>query len=122
MVILTKQLQKNTSMEKDFIATMTWQEFEARFTQFFNRIQEKAKENTPHQLPERVFLSKKEAAALLSVCPHTLDNNARAGNLTRHYIGSRVVYHIDEITALAKGRSDASIKKMNKGKQYEKTN
>ena len=50
------------------------------------------------------LLSKKQAAKLLGVCSSTIDNHARAGNLTRKYIGKSVRFSRDEVTKLAKGK------------------
>ena len=51
----------------------------------------------PNQL-----MNKKEAADLLSVSPSTIDNHARAGKLTRHYIGKSVRFRREEVLTLAK--------------------
>jgi len=50
------------------------------------------------------LLTKKQAAKLLGVCSSTIDNHARAGNLTRKYIGKSVRFLRDEVTKLAKGK------------------
>lgn len=39
----------------------------------------------------QAFVSKKQAARLLSCSPSTIDNHARAGRLARHYVGGKSV-------------------------------
>lgn len=39
----------------------------------------------------QAFVSKKQAARLLSCSPSTIDNHARSGKLTRHYVGGKSV-------------------------------
>ena len=66
------------------------------------------KENLPQQEPERPgpgeaqFLTKKQAAQKLGCSPSTIDNHARAGRLTRHYLGKKVVFKLEEVLALPK--------------------
>ena len=50
------------------------------------------------------YLSKKEAAELLSCSTSTIDNHARAGRLTRYYVGKIVRFRRDEVLALAQVR------------------
>jgi excisionase family DNA binding protein len=50
-----------------------------------------------------IHITKKDAARLLSVCPSTIDNAARAGKLKRHYVGKSVRFERDQVLAL---RSD----------------
>lgn len=48
------------------------------------------------------YVSKKEAARLVGVCPSTIDNAARRGQLKRHYIGKSVRFDRGQVMALAK--------------------
>lgn len=48
------------------------------------------------------FVSKRQAARLLSCSTGTIDNHARAGSLTRHYIGKAVRFDRQEVLSLAK--------------------
>lgn len=43
------------------------------------------------------YLSKKEAAKLWGCCTSTIDNYARRGVLTRHYVGSAVRFKRSEV-------------------------
>lgn len=47
------------------------------------------------------YVSKREAARLVSVCSSTIDNAARAGKLKRHYVGKSVRFLRSEVLALA---------------------
>lgn len=51
------------------------------------------------------LLTKRQAANLIGVCQSTIDNHARAGNLTRRYIGKAVRFSRDEVLNLAKGKT-----------------
>lgn len=46
------------------------------------------------------FLTKKEAATLLSCSPSTIDNYRRSGILKRHYIGSSVRFKRAELLSI----------------------
>lgn len=50
------------------------------------------------------LLTKKQAAGLLAVSCSTVDNYARAGRLTRHYIGKSVRFARGEVLGLASGK------------------
>jgi len=52
-----------------------------------------------------LYVSKKEAARLISVCPSTIDNAARAGRLRRHYVGKSVRFERSQVLGLAKGHT-----------------
>ena len=60
------------------------------------------------------YVSKREAARLLGVCPSSVDNAARRGDLKRHYVGKSVRFDRAQVLALAKvhtnhkQRSDAA--------------
>ena len=53
------------------------------------------KADAPH------YVTKQEAARLISVCPSTIDNAARAKKLKRHYVGKSVRFLRSEVLALA---------------------
>jgi excisionase family DNA binding protein len=65
--------------------------------------------HTGNELPSgeagSAFISKREAARLLSCSPSTIDNHARAGHLTRHYIGKAVRFDRVQVLSLAKRHS-----------------
>lgn len=61
-------------------------------------------QNTPIPPADDDFLTKGEAAALLSCSRSTIDNAARAGKLRRHYIGKAVRFKRGEVAALVKTR------------------
>lgn len=48
------------------------------------------------------YVNKRQAARLLSCSPSTIDNHARAGSLTRHYVGKAVRFDRQEVLNLAK--------------------
>lgn len=48
------------------------------------------------------FLTKKQAAKKLSCSTSTIDNYARAGKLTRHYLGRVVRFKEEEVLDLVK--------------------
>lgn len=47
-----------------------------------------------------LFLTKREAARLLSCSTSTIDNYARAGKLTRNYLGKTVRFRREEVLKL----------------------
>lgn len=47
------------------------------------------------------FLTKRQAAQKLGCSTSTIDNAARAGKLTRHYLGKTVRFRLEEVLALA---------------------
>ena len=51
---------------------------------------------------EPTFLTKRQAAQKLGCSTSTIDNAARAGKLTRHYLGKTVRFKLEEVLALAK--------------------
>lgn len=48
------------------------------------------------------YISKKQAAVLLSCCASTIDNYARAKTLTRYYVGKSVRFDRKQVLSLAK--------------------
>lgn len=62
-----------------------------------------AREEPPSPGPgEPTFLTKRQAARKLGCSTSTIDNAARAGKLTRHYLGKTVRFKLEEVLALAK--------------------
>ena len=55
---------------------------------------------------ERLAVSRKEAAVMLSVCERTLDNLVKRGELKSRKVGSRVVYPLDSLRSFLHGRDD----------------
>jgi len=51
------------------------------------------------------YVSKREAARLISVCQSSIDNAARAGKLKRHYVGKSVRFDRAEVLALARSHT-----------------
>lgn len=49
------------------------------------------------------YVSKRHAARLLDCSPSTIDNHARAGRLTRHYVGKAVRFDRAQVLSLAGG-------------------
>ena len=63
------------------------------------------RENEPGQAGPN-YVSKREAARLISVCTSTIDNAARAGKLKRNYIGKSVRFLRTEVLALAQSHTN----------------
>lgn len=59
---------------------------------------------------EQAFVSKKQAARLLACSPSTIDNHARSGKLTRHYIGKKSV-RFERVQVLALAQKSTNLKK-----------
>jgi predicted DNA-binding transcriptional regulator AlpA len=93
---------------QDLIVTMTKGDLEKIiedrlrycFLTFLPNEQPKAQKPDTEQL-----LNKKQAAKLIGVCQSTIDNHARAGNLTRRYIGKAVRFSRDEVLHLAQEKT-----------------
>lgn len=78
--------------------------FSDRLTAFFQNYkveQVLSKDVLPGQAAPP-YVTKKEAARLLSCSPSTIDNYARAGILTRHYVGKAVRFDRQQVLGLAK--------------------
>ena len=58
------------------------------------------------------YVTKREAARLISVCISTIDNAARAGKLKRHYVGKSVRFLRTEVLELAKVNTNHKQKLM----------
>jgi len=57
------------------------------------------------------FVSKKQAARLLSCSASTIDNHARSGKLTRHYVGAKSVrFDRQQVLALAQKHTNLKSK------------
>lgn len=61
----------------------------------------KPKEEGEASKVETQFFTKKQAAKHLNCCTSTIDNAARAGRITRHYLGKTVRFRIEEVKKLA---------------------
>ena len=82
---------------------------DARLKVFLERFAAQTKQRQPDDVPGQAganYVSKREAARLISVCPSTIDNNARAGKLKRHYVGKSVRFDRGEVLALAKSHTN----------------
>lgn len=62
------------------------------------------KEKPSHEQAS-LYLTKKQAASTLNCSPSTIDNAARSGKLTRHYIGKTVRFRKEEVYKLAVPKS-----------------
>ena len=76
-----------------------------------NSVQVCLKNQTPvrNTIPDEAapsYVSKREAARLISVCASTIDNAARAGRLKRHYVGKSVRFERSQVLALAKSHTN----------------
>lgn len=72
------------------------------------------RDDTPGEAGQ-AFVSKKQAARLLSCSPSTIDNHARAGRLTRHYVGGKSV-RFDRLQVLALAQKHTNHKQKVNGK------
>ena len=64
----------------------------------------------------QAFVSKKQAARLLSCSSSTIDNHARAGHLTRHYVGKAVRFDRQQVLALARQNTSHKQKLASNGR------
>lgn len=78
-------------MIEKLIVTMTEQELKILVRQSVSEGVEAALSRSQKNEPEGNLLKKKDAARLLSCSTSTIDNLARAGKLTRHYVGKKAV-------------------------------
>lgn len=78
-------------MESKLILTMTETELKALVRQSVSEGVESALMRAKQDEPESNLLKKRDAARLLSCSTSTIDNLARAGKLTRHYVGKKAV-------------------------------
>ena len=98
--------QKVLNMEK-LIIQMTEAELKAIVTEASEKAvslalnKTKPKEEGEAGKVEVLFFTKKQAARHLNCCTSTIDNAARAGKLTRHYLGNTVRFRIEEVKKLA---------------------
>lgn len=51
---------------------------------------------------ESILIDKRQAARLISVCTSTIDNAARRGDLTRHYVGKSVKFKREDVLFLVR--------------------
>lgn len=95
----------------DKIVISTVQDLEALFDKrleiAFQRFaaQQPTKRDEPLGQAGEAYVNKRQAARLLSCSPSTIDNHARAGHLTRHYIGKAVRFDRVQVLNLAKRHS-----------------
>jgi len=104
--------QKFMVMEKVIFTALTKQDLEALVIDCVqvclkrHAAQQPAKrDDVPGQAGAN-YVTKKEAARLISVCPSTIDNHARAEKLKRHYVGKSVRFDRLEVLALAKSSTN----------------
>ena len=106
---------KSQRMSKLIIITAEELEtiFDARLKAALERYTPQPKQRQPDETPGeagQAFVSKKQAARLLSCSPSTIDNHARAGHLTRHYIGKAVRFDRQQVLALARRNTSTKTK------------
>lgn len=73
------------------------------------------KQRQPDDVPGQdapPFVSKREAARLISVCQSSIDGYARKGQLKRRYVGKKVVFDRSEVLALAKTNTNHKQKRL----------
>lgn len=94
---------------QDLILSMTRRELETLVIECVGACLKNATpppRHTGNELPPgeagSAFVSKRQAARLLSCSTGTIDNHARAGSLTRHYVGKAVRFDRQEVLSLAK--------------------
>ena len=84
-------------MEKVIFTALTKQDLEALVIDCVQVCLKRHAAQTPTRRDDtpaedgQAFVSKKQAARLLSCSPSTIDNHARSGKLTRHYVGGKSV-------------------------------
>ncbi len=87
------------------VTTLTRQDLEALVIDCMKvviKANQPAREEPPCPGPgQPEFLTKRQAAQKLGCSTSTIDNAARAGKLTRHYIGKTVRFRQEEVLALA---------------------
>ncbi|MCB0565400.1 MAG: helix-turn-helix domain-containing protein [Phaeodactylibacter sp.] len=93
-------------MTEVVVTTLTRQDLEALVIDCMKVViknHQPAGEEAPSPGPgEPEFLTKRQAARKLGCSTSTIDNAARAGKLTRHYLGKTVRFRLEEVLALAK--------------------
>lgn len=105
---LSHLLEINMQMEKMVLTTLSREELQALIIDSLNNClrhhaaQQPAKREDVTGQAGEAFVSKKQAARLLSCSPSTIDNHARAGHLTRHYVGKSVRFDRQQVLGLAK--------------------
>lgn len=80
-------------MQQVTFTQLTVEDLRALFREELERHQQQraARQDNEPGPAAPTYVSKKEAARLLSCSPGTIDNMARAGRLARHYIGRKAV-------------------------------
>lgn len=95
-------------MERTIITSLTPDEFRQIVVDSVRHCL-KTDKPVPDKVPAQEatpYVSKREAARLISVCQSTIDNAARAGKLKRHYVGKSVRFNRVEVLALAKSHTN----------------
>jgi hypothetical protein len=91
-------------MERTIITSLTPDEFRqivVESVQHCLKTYKPIQDSGPRQV-DTPYVSKKEAAQIMSVCTSSIDNAARAGKIKRHYVGKKVLFDRVEVLALAK--------------------
>lgn len=93
-------------MQTTVITSLNYEEFRTLLSE---TIREELKQIAPPPRQEETpgadgatYVNKRQAARLLSCSSSTIDNHARAGSLTRHYVGKAVRFDRQEVLSLAK--------------------
>jgi excisionase family DNA binding protein len=87
-----------------------FEEITARLSSIEAILQELRKESNHAQRTEGTrpgeavghYVSKRQAARMLDCSPSTIDNHARAGRLTRYYVGKAVRFDRAQVLSLAR--------------------
>ncbi len=99
-------------MEKVIFTALTKQDLEALVIDCVqvclkrHATQQPAKRDDASGQDAPPFVSKREAARLISVCQSSIDGYARKGQLKRRYVGKKVVFDRLEVLALAKSHTN----------------
>ncbi len=95
-------------MERTIVTSLTPDELRqivVESVQYCLKAEKPERENVPGQAAPP-YVSKREAARLLGLCVSSVDNAARRGELTRHYVGKSVRFDRVQVLALAKAHTN----------------
>lgn len=93
-------------MQTTVITSLSYEELKTLISEALRgelkQVEPSPRQEEPPGQAREAYISKKQAARLLSCSPSTIDNHARAGSLTRHYVGKAVRFDRQEVLSLAK--------------------
>lgn len=89
-------------IDRTIITTLTAEDLRDLVAEAVEHALQSFPKTTPTaQMEDAPFIDKKEAARLIGCCSSTIDNAARAGRLTRYYVGKSVRFDRTQVLALA---------------------